>query len=151
MSVEIKCRCQHCDGHIAFDKTQTGALVDCPHCKLETRLFVPQTATPEPPAVKSPASERILLAAETGGATPIEAGLRDIGSAYFAGSILICAVLVLAGFATLIDRASGDSAWQGVLTMLCAVGAVVQGIILKRIFHAAAEALRLLRKISEKK
>ena len=42
----VVCRCQHCDGGIEFDangfekgETRTA---DCPHCNLETIIFVPE-------------------------------------------------------------------------------------------------------------
>jgi DNA-directed RNA polymerase subunit RPC12/RpoP len=40
-----KCSCNHCFGHIEFDASQAGQVVACPHCGLETILFVP----PKPP------------------------------------------------------------------------------------------------------
>jgi hypothetical protein len=44
-----KCSCQHCGGGIEFDVDglQPDALVECPHCKLETVLFTPPPA-PQP-------------------------------------------------------------------------------------------------------
>ncbi|MCW5553684.1 MAG: DUF308 domain-containing protein [Verrucomicrobiae bacterium] len=36
-----KCSCQNCNGHIEFDAEQVGEAVTCPHCGLETKLFVP--------------------------------------------------------------------------------------------------------------
>jgi DNA-directed RNA polymerase subunit RPC12/RpoP len=45
----VKCRCQHCSGKIEFDagdfrKGETRN-VECPHCHLDTILFVPQSTT----------------------------------------------------------------------------------------------------------
>ena len=41
----VKCRCQHCDGGIEFDANQlengTPRIMDCPHCGLETILYIP--------------------------------------------------------------------------------------------------------------
>jgi hypothetical protein len=57
----VTCPCQHCDGHIEFDASQieltgsatgmtTGQTVPCPHCGLETIIFVPhQNAPPSDP------------------------------------------------------------------------------------------------------
>jgi hypothetical protein len=36
-----KCLCNHCSGHIEFDSEHAGQLVTCPHCGLETKLFIP--------------------------------------------------------------------------------------------------------------
>ncbi len=46
----VTCRCQHCDGHIEFDASDFGTretrMVECPHCKLETVIFIPQQKAP---------------------------------------------------------------------------------------------------------
>ena len=49
MSAETKCSCQFCNGHIAFDTTMAGQLVACPHCGMETKLFVPNIPLDPPP------------------------------------------------------------------------------------------------------
>jgi len=38
----VTCPCQHCSGHIEFDASHAGTSVACPHCGLETKLFVPK-------------------------------------------------------------------------------------------------------------
>jgi hypothetical protein len=55
----VTCCCQHCDGHIEFDAhqlTENNSNFPCPHCGLETKLFVPQTVTApagaDPPVFK---------------------------------------------------------------------------------------------------
>lgn len=49
-----KCPCQNCNGHIEFDASDSGRTVNCPHCSLETLLFVPgaisQESNPSPSA-----------------------------------------------------------------------------------------------------
>ena len=41
----VTCPCQHCDGHIEFDASDFGTretrMVECPHCHLETKIFLP--------------------------------------------------------------------------------------------------------------
>ncbi len=39
----VKCSCQHCNGHIEFETQgfQPGTRFECPHCKMETPLFIP--------------------------------------------------------------------------------------------------------------
>lgn len=49
--MEAKCSCQFCSGHVAFDSTAAGQIVACPHCGLETMLFIPNT--PKVPTVKA--------------------------------------------------------------------------------------------------
>jgi hypothetical protein len=53
----VTCRCQHCDGHIEFDAnefTEDNSIVPCPHCGLETKIFIPTGQTEkvltEPPS-----------------------------------------------------------------------------------------------------
>ncbi len=46
MSAESKCNCQHCNGHISFPSEMAGQTTNCPHCQLETLLFIPPVAIP---------------------------------------------------------------------------------------------------------
>ena len=39
-----KCHCQHCNGHIEFETAQVGRTITCPHCELDTVLFIPGAA-----------------------------------------------------------------------------------------------------------
>jgi len=43
----VKCSCQNCNGHIEFETQgfQPGTRSECPHCKMETVLFIPNTIT----------------------------------------------------------------------------------------------------------
>jgi hypothetical protein len=45
--MNVKCSCQHCNGHIEFESEgfQPGTRLECPHCKMETPLFIPNTMT----------------------------------------------------------------------------------------------------------
>jgi Zn-dependent protease with chaperone function/DNA-directed RNA polymerase subunit RPC12/RpoP len=36
------CTCNVCSGHLEFETSNTGATIQCPHCGMETVLFVPQ-------------------------------------------------------------------------------------------------------------
>jgi hypothetical protein len=42
------CLCNNCSGHIQFEVIQAGQTIECPHCKLETLLYVPHGAAPTP-------------------------------------------------------------------------------------------------------
>jgi hypothetical protein len=46
MSNESKCNCQYCNGHITFPAEMAGQSINCPHCQLETLLFIPPAAVP---------------------------------------------------------------------------------------------------------
>lgn len=56
----VTCPCQHCNGKIEFERDHAGTDVSCPHCGIETRLFVPHTVPPPPEklAVQSPPKKR---------------------------------------------------------------------------------------------
>ena len=48
----VTCRCQHCDGHIEFDANEfaeENSIVPCPHCGLETKIFIPVIQTEKVP------------------------------------------------------------------------------------------------------
>jgi len=48
----VICRCQHCDGHIEFDANEfaeENSIVPCPHCGLETKIFIPVLQTEKNP------------------------------------------------------------------------------------------------------
>lgn len=48
----VTCSCQHCNGHIEFDASDFAEgetrTFECPHCKLETLIFVPVARKPSP-------------------------------------------------------------------------------------------------------
>lgn len=52
----VICRCQYCDKGIEFDAIHTGETIVCPHCNLETVLFIPQSKQrlPEKTVVPKP-------------------------------------------------------------------------------------------------
>jgi hypothetical protein len=60
----VVCDCQHCDGHIEFDANalaEENSVIPCPHCSLETKLFIPasriENAVAEKPPVLSAQSQ----------------------------------------------------------------------------------------------
>jgi predicted nucleic acid-binding Zn-ribbon protein len=58
----IKCVCNNCPGHIEFDDSSAGQTVTCPHCGVETVLYVPQgkpadkAPLPAPPTANIPSA-----------------------------------------------------------------------------------------------
>jgi DNA-directed RNA polymerase subunit RPC12/RpoP len=40
MQTLAKCKCQHCSQNIEFDSDEAGATIPCPHCGMETMLYV---------------------------------------------------------------------------------------------------------------
>ena len=62
----VTCCCQHCDGNIEFDANELveeNSIVPCPHCGLETKIFIPtgqkeKVPTELPSSVASPNAVR---------------------------------------------------------------------------------------------
>lgn len=56
-STFVTCPCQNCSNHIEFDASEFDEgetrTIECPHCKSETVIFVPQK--PKPPSTPAPA------------------------------------------------------------------------------------------------
>ena len=53
LSSDSKCSCKRCGEHIAFPSEAAGQTVTCPHCGLETKLFIPPPVS-EPPLQLAP-------------------------------------------------------------------------------------------------
>jgi hypothetical protein len=61
-AMNAKCNCNQCSGHIEFDDTQAGATVPCPHCGMDTRLYIPPIAAPPSvPRQQRPFNKKRLL------------------------------------------------------------------------------------------
>ena len=53
----IVCNCKHCDGHIEFDANEfaeDNSIVPCPHCGLETKIFIPISQVEKEPTDLAP-------------------------------------------------------------------------------------------------
>ena len=57
----VKCRCRNCDGHIEFDPSAVGQTVTCPHCGMDTALYIPSAATTPASAPRSNWGRIVLL------------------------------------------------------------------------------------------
>ncbi|MDR3460104.1 MAG: hypothetical protein P4N60_21975 [Verrucomicrobiae bacterium] len=105
----VICRCQHCNGGIEFDATgldKAGTLsTECPHCKLETPLYVP------PPAVMPEKSQKTSLRQKL--ASP-----KTVIILWIASAILLVAALSI----------SGDSKFSNPVG-LAAVGCLIAAVI----------------------
>lgn len=42
------CPCNNCSGNLEFDSAHAGETVNCPHCGMDTVLFMPQVPTGPP-------------------------------------------------------------------------------------------------------
>ena len=53
MNEATKCRCNVCSSHISFDRADAGLTVTCPHCGMDTMLYVPPEPTENAPLTKT--------------------------------------------------------------------------------------------------
>jgi hypothetical protein len=79
----VTCRCQHCDGHIEFDAGHAGESVACPHCGLETKLFLP-------PAPAKPTNPNSPNAISKNVNVEIKRGANPLGIASLVLGIVAC-------------------------------------------------------------
>jgi len=148
------CPCRHCGGHIEFDATDfdkdEARLVECPHCHAETVLSIPlpsPATTPEPFVSSLPkdytlTKERKKL---------VENHLELIGRFFMAVGII---GVIVAGFCIVgvcvMDYGNTHGTGNTVEDIFWIVGGGfalwLQCFILKTLFFALAEIVRLLRK-----
>lgn len=142
MSFEAKCNCQHCNQHIAFTTEQAGQTVACPNCRMDTRLFIPPSQNPKPekPKIVMPEQKHQQL---------IEDDLQSIGSIVFALGIAGGFFSFLAMGFCIVNVYVGYSYGQAAVWMFVAMFvSVAQGWIIRSLFRALAEIIRLLRRIT---
>jgi len=137
----MNCKCQNCPGTIDFLADRAGETVLCPHCQLETVLFLPvrpsrlkETPAPEPKSA--------LVAAPF----LIEDNLQSIGNTFFglglAGGV-ISFILVIWSAAE--SSNAGEFMWWMLPAILVSVA---QGWIVRAVFHGLAEIIRQLRQLN---
>lgn len=51
--MDAKCTCNHCFGHLGFDAEHAGETIQCPHCGMETVLFIPEVVRRSLPQVET--------------------------------------------------------------------------------------------------
>lgn len=54
-----KCACQMCNAHLEFETARAGETATCPHCNLDTILFIPRTNPGKPRPDFIPASRAL--------------------------------------------------------------------------------------------
>jgi DNA-directed RNA polymerase subunit RPC12/RpoP len=60
MQTLAKCKCQHCSQNIEFDSDEAGATIPCPHCGMETMLYV-EPVPPHPATATKPAQPPLIV------------------------------------------------------------------------------------------
>ncbi len=152
----MTCRCRYCDGRIEFDACQAGESVACPHCGLETLLFVPppQNSPPVLPLTQQQAEQQpIWFGSE---ASVVEIGLtsgamlRIKQVRLYDAAKLNCLAAQKAQAAELLNGvASPYAAWGSPGWVVFA--STVTGIIEKKLSREAAQnGIALIQKLAER-
>src|SRR5258708_36249549 len=76
------CSCSHCYGRLEFDAVHAGTVIQCPHCRKETVLFIPQADSRPAPIVQSPPKIAKLVAQAGEKKTGVEAKLELTSSTF---------------------------------------------------------------------
>jgi DNA-directed RNA polymerase subunit RPC12/RpoP len=149
------CPCNNCSGNLEFDAARVGETAKCPHCGMDTVLFIPQVPVDSPPSKpelapkpKPNKAKIIKLPHKQHVTTPYRGGIEESlentgrtfgylgGCAGGCGLIAACVLLVI-----------GQTTWA-VVCCIAAIVAFVQGAVLERLFKAGAEIIRLLKKFN---
>jgi Zn finger protein HypA/HybF involved in hydrogenase expression len=140
----VVCQCQHCGGKLEFDPDELSAgnsRVECPHCRMETVLFVP---APVPVPQLGPKKAKLVpVDGEWGG--KVEDGLDSIANAFMGVGLL---GLFFGGIGFL-EVVSGDISSPRANWFWPVFGGLMSffsGVVLSRLFKALAEMIRLMKK-----
>lgn len=90
-----KCPCNHCSGHIEFETQHAGDDAPCPHCGLDTRLFIPVAQTVLVPPIP--------VRGTSGGGTTTNLAVtinKQHGPLYYL-AFVVCTLMVIGVFGVL--------------------------------------------------
>jgi DNA-directed RNA polymerase subunit RPC12/RpoP len=140
------CPCNNCSDNLEFDSAHVGETVVCPHCQLDTVLFIPQVPVDsqpsEPEAAPKPKPKRAKIVEHQQKRTTYRGGIEDslenTGGAF-----------AVFGFLGLIAAFGLAANGEGSLAGACCIAAIVafvQGALVHKLCKAGAEIIRLLKK-----
>jgi len=142
------CKCQNCPGELRFDEADAGQTVTCPHCQMDTVLFVPVAAVVFPPPEAKPPSTIIQDKPRAQRRSYfVENDLESIGTTCFVLGLILAAVGLLY-MAVAAYMGDGFPPLWPIPTMLILV---TLGWLIRVIFRAFAEAIRQLRRMNSAK
>lgn len=130
---ELHCHCRHCNQSIPFERSQVGSEIPCPHCQMETLLFIP-TAMP------APVIPPHLLPREVA----IEESLENVAHTLLTAGIVLAVICAIAGGLFFADL----NPVAGFTWFVVGLGAAANGFVANVVFRALAEIIRLLRAIN---
>lgn len=167
----VTCPCQHCNGHIQFDRLQLlagNSKIDCPHCGLETVLFVPPEKKPSKgsfwwklriiwkslllgvPAklnLKSEAPKTAkLVRFEAEWERNLEEKLDNSAETMRVFGIISVVIGIFVGCGIGINSDSKNAAYIAWTIVIGSVAALLINYSISLLFNAAAEMIRLLKK-----
>ena len=141
--MNAKCLCNLCNQPLEFPSEMAGETVECPHCKMDTKLFIPVSPiTPKPKSPEKPKVDPENATDEKSKA--IERNLRSIGRLFFWLGLI---GLGIGGVIYVGEMHAGGDGETGALGVGFGIIAFFQGCIFLVLFQALAEIIRLLRKL----
>jgi len=163
----IVCTCNNCSEHLEFDASNAGETIECPHCKLDTVLFVPHdpivTAPPPPEPTPKPVPKpepkraemveqttykdvgvegrlELTRVGEFRPPTNVENQLELVGDISRAIGIIGGAIILFVALGEAVGTQSAN------LWLWCAgIVAILNGLLWWVLFRAGAETIRLLK------
>jgi uncharacterized paraquat-inducible protein A len=145
----VTCHCQQCNGNIEFDASlfQAGTMTTCPHCGIETPLFIPKVSKSAEKQTEKVPEKTAKIVKQTRYSGGMEDTLEDVGGIFlFLG--------ILGGIGAIVGAivAFNDSETGVGVDLLCVGAALIFASAVNRIlFRAGAEIVRLLKKLNDLK
>jgi DNA-directed RNA polymerase subunit RPC12/RpoP len=143
------CTCNTCSAHLEFDPGNAGTTIQCPHCGIETVLFIPQVAVERTTAdiverttwEEADVQGRLeLTREESDGSDDVTRGLEDAGTAFLFFGILGGVIVLIVAASNLSEGKGTDAA----VLFVFGITALVTGFVLRLLFRAGAQIIRLL-------
>lgn len=146
-----KCECEHCGTPIEFstDEFLSGSQQACPACGGQMTLCVAKPSKPRAPLPKEPVKtfeSAASLPARIQAPALVENELDGIGALYFAIGLVGAVCLGIAAIGCFAE----EKIALAVSFAIAAAVSAAQGWIIKTVFRALAEIIRLLRRQAEK-
>ncbi|MEI6078744.1 MAG: hypothetical protein WCS94_24420 [Verrucomicrobiota bacterium] len=140
----IKHACEYCHQPLEFDAEAVGTWIACPACGIQIRLplhglKIPKTI-PRDPRLKSETPRQVLIRTIFNPSPKtIENRLEEIASLFWWVSFIAACLSIIGLLGTFADE---KPVW---VLFPISLAFLAQGWIMRAIFQAAAEAIRLLR------
>ena len=134
----VKCNCNNCSAHLEFESVDAGSVIVCPKCGIETKLYVPGSASNQPP--------RNLQLMKI---NKFKVGLIAVGIAMFVG---IVALLIINwnNIITPLSKVLGGTVvavFMVILTVLMLIWALLWIIFPVFVYYQLNELIKLQRQI----